>query len=148
MRICIAKILCLQYNLVRAKSLPLHGKFIVGKSQKRNRKKNNTAFLFELTKRSTLFLFLLTGSLSALYISGNYQSFLDSTQRFLLTVCSITAIMLALFCAAGIILCIIMFAVQRLWHYWAYFLLYIIIIAAVAVLFAAMRIILALSKGL
>ena len=118
------------------------------KNKKKKKQKDNTAFLFELTKRSTFFLFLLTAILFAMYICGNYQNFMDSSQRFLLTVCSISAIMLTLFCAAGIVLCIIMFIIQHLFRYGAYMLLYTLIIAVVAVVFALSRVILALSAGL
>ena len=62
-------------------------------------KKINRSFLFKLTGRTSLFLFLLSTFLIVLYVSGSYQDFLDSTLNFVLTSCSATILGLFVFSA-------------------------------------------------
>ena len=53
--------------------------------------------LFRLTKRVTLFLFLLLTAILIVYITGNFQGFLDSTQKIILLYAVLSAIALIFF---------------------------------------------------
>ena len=67
------------------------------KTDKTFSKKDSHPFLFRLTNRAVLYLFLLLCGLILFYIMGNYQNFLDSDQSYTLSLCTGTAIALALF---------------------------------------------------
>ncbi|MBP5251118.1 MAG: hypothetical protein J6Z17_01750 [Treponema sp.] len=75
---------------------------------KRRFLKNNldSSYLFNLTGRFTLFLFMETCVMLLLYMTGNFQSFSDSSQRFILLLASVTAMALFLFSLCGFIECI------------------------------------------
>ena len=53
--------------------------------------------LFRLTRRCVLFFLLLKIAVTLLYISGNYQHFLDSSQREILCVSTVISLCLAFF---------------------------------------------------
>ena len=59
--------------------------------------------LFRLTKRVTLFLFLLLSAILIVYITGNFQEFLDSTQKTVLLYAVLSAIALFFFSIISII---------------------------------------------
>ena len=71
-------------------------------SVNRGIKRHETSFLFSLTSRSVLFLFLETCVLLSLYLAGNFQAFSDSTQRFILLITGIAAIALMLLSICGL----------------------------------------------
>lgn len=77
------------------------------KIKRRFLKKNlDSSYLFNLTGRFTLFLFMETCVMLLLYLTGNFQSFSDSSQRFILLLTSVTAMTLFLFSMCGFIECI------------------------------------------
>lgn len=53
--------------------------------------------LFRLSKRITLFLFLLLVAILIVYITGNFQKFLDSTQKSILLYAVLSAFALFFF---------------------------------------------------
>jgi hypothetical protein len=57
--------------------------------------------LYQMTLRTVLFLFLFLSALILFYIIGNYQQFLDSNQKTILLLATITAILLVSFSSAG-----------------------------------------------
>lgn len=69
--------------------------------------------LFRLTKRVTLFLFLLLIALIIVYITGNFQKFLDSTQKLILTYAMLVSIALILFSILSIVESLIFMIAQR-----------------------------------
>ena len=111
-------------------------------------KKINRSFLFKLTGRTSLFLFLLSVFLIVLYVSGSYQDFLDSTLNFILTSCSATILGLFVFSASGILQSIILFFISKRKLYWIYFSVYMLsCIFSVGFFFLA-RAISIISKGI
>ncbi len=71
--------------------------------------------LFRLTKRVTLFLFLLLLALIVVYVTGNFQKFLDSTQKLILFYAILVSIALVLFSVLSIIESLIfMIALRRI----------------------------------
>lgn len=75
--------------------------------------------LFMLTRRMILFLFLLMTGLICFYLIGNYQQFLDSSQKIILNACAITAVGEILFSLMGTvesILCLVLRKDARLYH--------------------------------
>lgn len=95
-----------------------------------------------------MFLTLAVLATFALYISGNYQEFLDSSQRFILQWCSILTIILALFSVSGFFLSIVMAIVYKKVRYLLFLVIYLIILALSVVLFLVMYGITYLSVGL
>lgn len=65
--------------------------------------KLDSSFLYKLTGRFTLYLFLQVSVLFLLFVSGNFQSFADSSQRFLLLITSVLAIALTILSVSGFI---------------------------------------------
>lgn len=111
-------------------------------------KKSKKPFLFRLVWRFTLFFFLQLTLLLLFYISGNYQRFLDITQRFIMFLCSALSLVLIQLALTGLILSIGTFIAKRKAFYWLYFTAYLIILIIVPVIFSALRIITVLSKGI
>lgn len=111
-------------------------------------KKINRSFLFKLTGRTSLFLFLLSTFLIVLYVSGSYQDFLDSTLNFVLTSCSATILGLFVFSAAGILQSIILFFISKRKSYWIYFFVYILSCVFSAGFFFLARTISIIAKGI
>lgn len=75
--------------------------------------------LFMLTRRMILFLTLLLSVLILFYIIGNYQMFLDSSQKIILRSAAVTASALILFSISGIIesiICLVLYRNKRLYH--------------------------------
>ena len=73
--------------------------------QAKNLKKRITPFVYLLQKiffRMTLFSFFIFISLSLLYVAGNYQKFMDSTQSYILQNLIYIAITLLFFSALSI----------------------------------------------
>lgn len=109
---------------------------------------SDNSFLFRLTKRFTLFLLLQALVLLACYISGNFQNFLDSTQRFILLLSSVNAVMLVFFAAAGAAQSFLLIFITKKKRYALWFLAYLILLGADAAAFILLRGIHYLSAGL
>ena len=84
------------------------------------KKMHETSFLFSLTSRSVLFLFLETFVLLLLFITGNFQAFADSTQRFILLIAGVAAIALMLFSVCGIIESLVYHFLTKRRRYWSF----------------------------
>ena len=97
--------------------------------RKFNSLKNNssTSIVFRITCRFVLYLFLQSGAFFMLYVSGNFQGFMDRTQNFLLILCFFNLAALFLFSAAGCIECIVLRILNNLRRYWLYFILFLFI---------------------
>ncbi len=117
------------------------------KKRMKKRLSDNT-FFFRLIWRFTLFLTLFSAVLLSFYLSGNFQQFLDSTQRFILLFCSIACAMLAFFAAVGVFDSIIMFYQNRELKYIRSFFTFLILLALAAAIVLSLRIISSLSLGL
>ncbi|MDD7013722.1 MAG: hypothetical protein SO116_10150 [Treponema sp.] len=107
----------------------------------------NTSFLFKLTWRSFLFLFLENFVLLILYLSGNFQPFMDSTQKFLLMLCSFFSIIQMLFSFAGIVESIVLYFIEKRASYWIYFGIYAGSLIFSVVIVLLIRVISFLSNG-
>ena len=57
-------------------------------------KRDERSFLFVLIERTVVFFFFMTVILLILYLMGNYQEYLDSTQILLINLRTISEIML------------------------------------------------------
>ncbi|MBP5442526.1 MAG: hypothetical protein J6Y60_04715 [Treponema sp.] len=123
-------------------------KSVKKQTEKERKDKHNTSMIFKLIWRFTMFLTLAVLATFALYISGNYQEFLDSSQRFILQWCSILTIILALFSVSGFFLSIVMAIVYKKVRYLLFLVIYLIILALSVVLFLVMYGITYLSVGL
>lgn len=106
------------------------------------------SILFRLIFRTTLFFALMSIFLFTLYIDGSYKSFLDTTQSFILVLCSLFALLLLIFSIIGIIDCIIMFSMFPQKTYFAYMSIFIIFCILSIVIFLLTRAGSILSKGL
>ena len=115
-----------------------------GKKAKRKKK----PFLFKLTNRTSLFLFLAIMFLLAVYSGGSVQGFSDVTQMFLLFSCSAVALALFIFSVAGAFQSLLYTFVQRKLYFLIFFLLHLLSCAFSAFLFVLLRIISTLSKGI
>lgn len=78
-------------------------------SRKIESKKIVNSSLFKLTLRTSLFLFLSLMVLILLFVSGNYQKFLDISQSFILKIASVIAVASCFFYVLGIVQCVIYF---------------------------------------
>lgn len=84
------------------------------------------SLLFMLTRRMILFLSLLLCVLILFYIVGNYQFFLDSSQKIVLRSAAVTASALFIISVSGIIetiLCIVFLKNKRM-----YFIIHLVLI--------------------
>ena len=108
------------------------------KTKKETNNSRNTSFFYLLTGRAAMFLTLAVLSTFGLYIAGNYQGFLDSSQRFLLQWCSILTIILALFSVSGLFLSVVMAIVYKKLRYLLYFLMYLVALVLAVGLFLVM----------
>lgn len=61
------------------------------------------SLLFKFTRRTILFLFLFMLFLILMYIVGNYQLFVDSTQNLIIKTTEFVSIALFVFCITGCI---------------------------------------------
>jgi hypothetical protein len=68
----------------------------------RHLKRVKKPVLFRVTNRLIYFLFSFSLVIYIFYIAGNYQQFLDKTQKLILTVLSYTSIILIWFCICAI----------------------------------------------
>ena len=118
------------------------------KREEKNKGGKGTSFFYSLTGRATMFLLLAVFTTFILYVAGNYQEFLDSSQRFLLQWCSILTIMLALFSVSGFFLSIVMAIVSKKIIYLLYLVMYLLTLALAIALFFVMYGITYLSVGL
>jgi len=105
-------------------------------------------FLFTLTFRSFCFFFLLLSVFVLFYISGNYQEFLDSTQHFILVLCSTISIALMLFCIAGTLESLVYFILTKKNKYVIFLIVYIFVFIVSTLLLLAVRTISSLSAGI
>lgn len=89
--------------------------------------KISRSFLFKLTCRTSIFFLLFSVSIISIYITGSYQNFLDSTQFFLLFLCSLNSVILLLFSAAGFIESVALFFINWQKRYILYSVLFLIL---------------------
>ncbi len=119
-------------------------------ARQKNAEKISLSLLFNLTKRSVLFLFLLLTVLASFYIIGNYQFFLDTNLKIILDAAAVTATALLILSITGIttaIFCIIRKKGKRL--FFALNLVLIVLSAFYAVFFLfVFRSIVILSSGI
>lgn len=108
----------------------------------------NASSVFKLTVRFTVFLLLLLFVLVLFYVSGNYQRFLDSTQRFVLTVSCPISILLCLLSSCGAVLSLAHLVRTGRPRFVLAAVIFIAIALSGAVLFLALRVILMVSSGL
>ncbi len=110
--------------------------------------KLSTSYLFKLTNRTSLFLFLMLVVLTLFYVSGNFQKFLDSTQSFILVLCSFCAISLFLLSIAGFIESITLFFSVKIKSFLIFTPVYFLSSAFSLLCFMAFRLISTISKGI
>ena len=112
------------------------------------KKTHERYFLFQLTLRSCIFLFLILLVLLLFYGAGNFQQFLDSTQHFILILSSAVSIALAMFSFALTIESVVYFIISKQKFYFIFLIIFIFItIISIALLFL-LRSITFLSSGL
>jgi len=73
------------------------------KKHLRNLKRIKKPALFRVTNRLVYFLFSFSVVIYIFYIAGNYQQFLDNTQKLILTVLAYTSIILIFFCICALV---------------------------------------------
>ncbi len=117
-------------------------------SEKSDTRKNKTSFLYTLTCRMLLFVFLTTSTVFILYLTGNFQHFLDSSQRYLLRWCSISCVFMGILSAASMLMSIIMFFVTFHPKYWIYFVLELLALAVSVAGFIIMYVLTFISAGI
>ncbi|HAO30960.1 MAG TPA: hypothetical protein DCQ43_06385 [Treponema sp.] len=76
------------------------------------------SLLFTLTQRFSLFLAGALIMSMLLYVTGNFQQFLDGTQEIILIIASISSLGLIIFSAAGIIQSIVFGIVYKHKRFW------------------------------
>lgn len=111
-------------------------------------RKISKSFLFKITGRTALFLSLMMLFLFVFYVSGTYQRFLDSTQLFILFLCSVASIGTVLFALSGAVQSVAQFFISRKKIYWLYFFLYVFGIFISSALFLFVRTVSIVSKGI
>lgn len=111
-------------------------------------KKINRSLLFKLMCRTSLFLFLMLTQSFILYITGNIQEFLDSTQTFILLVCSMLSVTIVLISIYGLVESVVLFFLHKLKRYWIYFSLFFMSALISAFIFIFSRGVIYLSKGI
>ena len=116
--------------------------------KKKQKNRIESIFLFKLTRRFSLFLALQQIVLLTLYVSGNVQNFLDSTQLIILALCAVVSVALIVFSLAGIIQSVGFFIASFKKRYIMTFFVYILTLAFSIFLFVALRLISFLASGL
>lgn len=106
------------------------------------------SFLFKLTCRTGLFLGLFLVVLFSFYLSGNHQNFLDSTQLFILFLCSLDSILLFLFSLSGLLESVVLFFISQKKRYWIYFSIFLLGLIVSAGMFFLVRVISILTHGI
>ncbi|WP_407399141.1 hypothetical protein [Treponema sp.] len=105
------------------------------------------SFFFKLNCRTSLFLGLFLVVLFSFYLSGNHQNFLDSTQLFVLFLCSVDSIGLFLFSMAGLIESVVLFIVSGKKSYWIFFAVFFLSSVVSAGTFFIVRVLSILTLG-
>ncbi|MCR5319330.1 MAG: hypothetical protein K6E22_13980 [Treponema sp.] len=116
------------------------------KTAKKKTRKN--FFLFKLVWRTTLFLSSYLAAMFFFYICGNYQVFLDSTQRFILLLCALISIALLILSLSGVAISIFQFIYNKRKRAWIFFTLYTLIAIFSTVVFLIARTVSILSTGI
>lgn len=114
-------------------------------------KKNSMVYFFyQIVIRMSVFLFLIISGILMLYFVGNYQDFLDSTQKLILNLTAILSVTTALFLFLGFILNFVTFFTLRrkVTHLVIYSVIYFFMLAVSVVTFVLSRSVLLLSNGL
>jgi hypothetical protein len=78
-----------------------------------DKKKEKQPLLYLVLVRTVLFLTFFLSSLLFFYVMGNYQNFIDKNQNLILSIATITAILLILFSADGLIVSLLLFFRKR-----------------------------------
>lgn len=115
-------------------------------AQKQDRKRR-TSFLFKLTSRAIIFTTLLSFTILVMYLAGNFQRFLDSSQRYLLQCCSISCLLQGILCVIGIVMNLVMFFVSHHGKYWAYVAVDLLLLVLAVAGFILMYVVAFLSAG-
>lgn len=107
-------------------------------------------FFYRIVIRMSVFLFLVLSGILMLYFVGNYQDFLDSTQKLILNLAAIISVSTALFIFLGFILNIVTFFTlkRKVTHLIIYSLIYLLMLVLSVVTFVLSRSVLLLSNGL
>ena len=105
-------------------------------------------FLFRLVWRTTLFLSSYLAAMFFFYICGNFQVFLDSTQRFILLLCTLISIALLILSLSGVLISIFQFIYNRRKRAWIFFTIYILIAVFSVIIFFISRTVSILSTGI
>lgn len=114
-------------------------------------KKNSMVYFFyQIVIRMSVFLFLILLGILMLYFVGNYQDFLDSTQKLILNLTAILSVTTALFLFLGFILNFVTFFTLRrkVTHLVIYSVIYFFMLVVSVVTFVLSRSVLLLSNGL
>ncbi len=114
-------------------------------------KKNSMVYFFyQIVIRMSVFLFLILSGILMLYFVGNYQDFLDSTQKLILNLTAILSVTTALFLFLGFILNFVTFfrLRRKVTHLVIYSVIYFLMLVVSVVTFVLSRSVLLLSNGL
>jgi len=115
------------------------------------KKSNNiyhTSLLYRLIERFTIFVTLQLLVTLILYISGNYQLFLDKTQNTLLLFCSVLSVVLLILCFSGLIICTYSFIKAKKVKYFIQFILYLVGLIISPILMFAIRVLTFVEGGI
>ncbi|MBP5577759.1 MAG: hypothetical protein J6X67_13495 [Treponema sp.] len=118
------------------------------KKKTATKKAKKKFFLFRLVWRTTLFLSAYLAAMFFFYICGNFQVFLDSTQRFILLLCALTSIALLILSLSGVLISIFQFIYNRRKRAWIFFTIYILIAVFSVIIFLISRTVSILSTGI
>ncbi|MCH5294564.1 MAG: hypothetical protein J1F14_01485 [Treponema sp.] len=110
-------------------------------------KKLSHPLLFAITWRSTLFLAFSLVFFLLFYVSGNRQNFLDSTQNFILFVCTLFSILLSLISLAGLVESVALSLLNHKTRYLLFLAAYILCLVLSAAVTVILRVITFLSMG-
>lgn len=101
--------------------------------------KNNKPPIFKLTNRLILFFFLFSCIIFIFYTVGNWQDFLDKSQKLLLYITTVSSIFLLCFMVCGFILIIVYSFKQKTVYFLRFIPLYIIyaVIGILIILFGS-----------
>ncbi|MBO4385995.1 MAG: hypothetical protein J5817_03160 [Treponema sp.] len=113
-----------------------------------SKKAKKKFFLFRLVWRTTLFLSSYLAAMFFFYICGNFQVFLDSTQRFILLLCALISIALLILSLSGVLICIFQFIYNRRKRAWIFFTVYIFLAIFSVIIFFISRTVSILSTGI
>ena len=110
--------------------------------------KYSSSLLSRLNQRFAIFMALEVLVSFFLYVSGNYQMFLDSTQNLLLICCAMQSVMLFILCFTGLILSLVSFFKAKKSIYWIQFGFYLIGFILSPIFMILVRIITFLEGGI